>query len=125
MHLDRLSVAELSRYGVGSLLILVLLGPAPLSAAPTPCQDPSTNRSAADGARPLGLEPSIGQWPTLVGDLLTGLASIWVQAAAVISTVSHQSVSEVTPLSWLIQQRLQGEVKARIREWSSGCVIPA
>ena len=126
MSLNRLLVAKRNGYGYGAgfLLILMLLYPELVSAGPTHCQNPSVKGPAADMTRALEPSSSVWRWPESVSALPADLASIWIMTAAALSPEGHHPFSEVAPLSRLMQKRLKGDLKARIREWSSVCMIP-
>ena len=119
------TLVDLGVYLFASLLTLAFIWPTTSSVSPSDVQAQAASGEAMNSAQQLLPGRAALQIPRAEVDLLRAITSMWVDVGRAINVEGDRPFSEVAPISWLLQQRLQADTTALIREWTSACVMDA
>jgi len=117
------NLADLGVYLFASLLTLAFVWPTSSSVSPADVQAQAASGQSVSSAQELLPGRTALQIPRAEVDLLRAVSSMWVDVGRAINVEGDRPFSEVAPIAWLLQQRLQADTTARIRDWTSACVM--
>jgi len=119
------TLTDLGVYLFASLLTLALVWPTTASVSPSDVQAQAAAGQPVNSAAQLLPDRGALQIPQLEVNVLQAITSMWVDVGRAINVEGDRPFSEVAPISWLMQQRLQAQTSQLIRDWTSACIMPA
>lgn len=119
------TLADLGIYLFASLTTLALVWPTTASVSPSDVRAQAAVGQPVNSAAQLLPGRGALQIPQLEVNVLQAITSMWVDVGRAINVEGDRPFSEVAPISWLMQQRLQAQTSQWIRDWTSACIMPA